>query len=467
MTAISFGGLASGLDTTAIINALVGAKEIPINMIGAKKNTANSKLSLVSTLKGLVQSVQDKAKEMQDLAGFLTHQITPSEEGVANFTVTGTPISGSHTLIVNSLATSEKVASAGMLDSTTPLDDGTISFTYNGELKSITIDPLNSSLDDIAEAINESLGSMADAVEATVINTGTTSAPSYELVLSGKDSGADYALSGLSVSGNLANSLSFGPPLVQASNAEIVIDGLTVERETNDFSDVIPGLTIEAISADPAKEISFGVSVDQDDIKKKLGEFVETYNAVMGFLNAQNSFNAEDGASSDLFGDHLLSTVRDKMYKGFVQADLAAVTADTEGYSALSLIGIKLTVDGTLEMDETKVADKMSADINAFSDFFSAEGTGAFGKLSASLDYLLDSTGEDVNGAPLDGLFEIRSDSISANIEDYQSSIDKMKLAVDKYQEGLVAKFSNLELVMAKLQSMGAAVDNLGGLDFG
>ena len=464
MQPISFGGLASGLDTAAIINALVGARQIPMQLVENKKGVAENKLSLINSLKDLVQTVKDKADEMKSLSGFLSHKITPSAEGVANFSVTGTPVSGSHTLIVNSLATAERVSSVGIPDKTTALDGGEITFDYNGAGYTVVIDPAASSLDEIAAAINSQAG---EAVEASVINTGTTSNPNYALVLAGKDSGADFAIQNLTVTGVLATNLAFNAaPLVAASNAEVVIDGLTVQRETNDFSDVVGGLSIEAVAADPAKTITFGVAVDQEEIKTKLGEFVESYNAVIDFINTQNTYTEDGGPGGNLFGDGLLTSVRSKLYGGFVQSDLATVQADTTGYSALSLVGIKVTITGTLEIDDTKLSTKMSTDIDSFANFFAADGTGDFSRLSDNLDYLLDSTGVDVDGVPLDSLFKIRTESLNSSISDYGDTIDDMQYDLDKYEESLVAKYANLEILMSQLQSMGSAVDNLGSLTF-
>jgi flagellar hook-associated protein 2 len=469
MQSISFGGLASGLDTTAIINALVGAREIPMTLVQNKKANAETKLNLMNTLKGLVTAVQTKAKALQDLGGFLSHTITPSAEGVANFSVTGTPQPGSHSLKVMSLANAETVGSVGVADKDAQMDGGTISFDYNGTGYSIVIDPSNSSIESIAEAINSQAG---DAVSASVVNTGTSSSPSYELVIKGNDTGADYSIDNLQVASlappapGLADNLSFNAPLVEASNAVIELDGLTIQRESNDFTDVLEGIKIEAIAADPTKTITFGVSIDEEGIKEKLTEFVSAYNEVMTFINKQNKYSEDKGAGGALFGDKLLQSVRNKMYSGFVEANASAVQADTTGYSSLSLLGIKITVDGSLEIDDAKLTSKMNGNIEAFSDFFSAEGTGAFSKLSTNLDYLLDSTGNDVNGAQLDSLFDIRTESLNGTIADYADTIDDMQYQLDKYQESLVSKFANLELLMGQLQAQGSAVDNLSSLNF-
>ena len=467
MQSISFGGLASGLDTAAIIEALVGARQIPITLVENKQAVAQSKLNLVNTLKGLVQTVQDKAKDLSDIGGFLNHSITMSEEGAANVSVTGTPASGSHTLKVLSLANAETVTAAGVSDDTQQLDGGTISFDYDGTSYSVVIDPSNSTINDIAAAINDQAG---EAVNASVVNTGTSSSPSYELVVKGNDTGANFSIDNLQVTNlipgppGLADNLSFNTPLVEASNAVIELDGLTIQRESNEFTDVLEGISIEAISADPDKTITFGVSVDDETIKEELNEFVETYNAVMDFINAQQTYSEDGGAGGALFGDNLLNTVRNKLYQGFVQVDIDTVTQDTEGYSALSLIGIKLTVDGTLEIDDDKLTEKMNNNIDAFTDFFAAEDTGAFAKLATSLDYLLDSTGADAGGGQLDSLFDIRTETLDEQIEDYADTITSMEYQVGKFEEGLVAKFANLELLMAQLQSQGAAVDNLTAL---
>lgn len=470
MQSISFGGLASGLDTAAIINALVGAREIPINLVANKKSVAEGKLSLVGSLKALVQSINDKANELKDIGGLLSHSVTLSEEGVANVSVTGTPQPGSHSLKVLSLANAETVTAQGVSDNTAQLDGGTISFDYNGDNFSIVIDPANSNINDIANAINDQAG---DAVTASVVNTGTSTTPSYELVLKGNDTGANYSIDNLEVTnlvplfGGLADNLTFNTPIVEASNAVIELDGLTINRETNDFNDVLEGIKIEAVTADPGKTITFGVSIDEEGIKEKLSEFVDLYNEAMEFINNQQTYNQDSGAGGLLFGDNLLNTVRNKLYQGFVQGDAAIVAADTEGYSSLSLLGISLTSDGTLEINDSKLTDKLNNNVDAFSDFFSAEGTGAFNKLTTNLDYLLDSTGTALNGDKLASLFDIRSESLDSTIEDYADTIDDMEYQLDKFEEGLVAKFSNLELLMGQLQAQGAAVDNLASLDFG
>jgi flagellar hook-associated protein 2 len=464
-TSLSFGGLASGLDTTAIINALVGAEAIPIKFEEEKQEAAEKKLSLISSLQALVATVQEKADAMKSLTGFLSHLVTPSQEGYANFTVTGTPISGSHTLEVIGLAASERRATVGVADASVALDGGTISFTYNGTAHSIAIDPASSSLNEIADAINGDAAASED-VSASVVNTGTEANPSYQLVLAGNDTGEDFGITGLAITGALGANLSFDPiALSTASNGVAKIDGLTVNRSGNDFSDVVPGITIDAIAV-TTEPITFGVTVDQEAIKKSLEEFVQAYNSVSSFIEIQNKFSEDEGVGGELFGERILQTVRSRMYNGFIAADPAAVMADTEGYSSLSLVGISIDQNGNLAIDDDKLGEKMSGDIDAFAGFFGDETTGAFSKLSTEMDYLLDSTGDDINGDPLSGLFDIRKDALNSKIADFKDRIIDMNYRLDKFEESQVTKFAALEVLMAKLQVQGSAVDNLSALGF-
>ena len=49
---------------------------------------------------------------------------------------------------------------------------------------------------------------------------------------------------------------------------------------------------------------------------------------------------------------------------------ITTVQNDTIGYSTLGLVGISTESDGTLSIDATKLDDKMSGNLAAFSDLF-------------------------------------------------------------------------------------------------
>lgn len=466
MAGIQFGGLASGLDTGAIIAALMQVEQIPIKQIEGQKKAEQTKVDLIGTLQGHVKALRDKAKSLSTLAGFMSSSVSISDPTAATVKISGSPNPSSHTLIVNSLASAERYAFDGVADAQADLGAGTIAFSYGGTAYSIAVAADASSLEEIAGAINDAAGS---EVNATVVNAGTGTSPSWQLVLTGKQTGADYQITGL---GDYNATLVGPTELTNASNASIVVDGLAVERSTNTFSDVIAGVSIDVLAADPLKTVSFTTSVDTAGIETKLKEFVAAYNKVIEFINQQSEYDPEDeNGAPALFGDTLLSSVRREMQGTLLGVDLGTVQADAQGYSTLSLVGIKLKTDGTLEIDATKLKDKLTNNVELFADLFvdtdgfdnggAAENTpeyyqdatadsGLLENLWRNLDKLTESKTAS-GGQVLKGLFAARTETLKANIDRYSDRIEEMEARLETYEEFLIAKFSALEKVMAGL----------------
>lgn len=450
---IQFGGLASGLDTGAIIEALLQIEAQPIKLLQAQKESEESKLSLLGTLEGLVDDLRDKAEKLSGLDGFLAYEVLAGSEGIATFTLTGGEAAvGSHELEVLSLASSDRytfLAASPITDPDAALGAGTISFDYDGTSYSIDIQSGSDSLNQVAAAINSEAG---DAVTASVINTGTESSANYQLVIAGDDTGADFSLDNLTVTGALGTSLGAQDHLTTASNASVVIDGLKVERSSNVFSDVIEGVSF---TVQTVERTSFSVSLDNEGIKQNVQEFVDAYNAVIGFINEQNEFDPDDGASSELFGDAALSTIQTTISNALLNVDIEKVKADTEGYSTLGLVGIDLQTDGTFVIDDAQFDEKLSANVDALADLFVNEVDGLAGTLEQAIGGLVDSTVNEL-GETIDGLFDRRDETLNSIIGSLDDRIEQLEYNLEQVEQTLVAKFTALEELMAGLNAQAA-----------
>ena len=483
---ISIGGLGSGLDTNAIISALLQVERIPIEQLEARKSSEQKKIDLIGTFRGLVDGLRNKANSLGTLSGLLSYKVTASEQGIANFSASGAAVAGTHTLEVQSLATTDRWAFNGVTDPTTDLgtvDGQTVSFTYDGQNYSVALDAADSSLNEIASAINTAAD---DKVRASVVNTGTTAAPSWQLVLTAEDTGADFRISnltstvaGLTINGAGPNGQGVAQSvnnLTVGTNAVAVIDGLTVQRTTNDFSDVIAGVSISLLDAQPGTSVQFTVESDKSAVKGKIKEFVDAYNEVVKFISKQNKYDEEKGAGGPLFGDNALNTIQRTLRTQLFGQSAAQVAADTSGYGSLRLLGVEQQADGTLKINDTKMNEKMDADLDAFADFFvdrdgfdnngAAIGTDryyydvtpdtGFGDdLARALDAVVRSYGN-TSGQFTKGLFDSRVDSLKANIKTYDSRIEQRETRLEKMEAQLVARFASLESLMARLQSQSA-----------
>ena len=487
MTDITFSGLASGLDSRAIIDQLLSLERIPINQIQVQRSEAQSKIDLIGSLSGLVDDLKEKADALATTSSFYEFSATASFDGVADISASSTALAGSHTLEVTQLAVNDRWAADSVADADADLATATgqsLSFTVNGTDYSIDIsDTASSSLNDIAADVNSVAG---DDVVASVVNTGTDASPTYQLVLASRNSGTDFAITNLS---STIDGLTFsgGNNVTPGQDAQAIIDGLTLTRSDNDFSDVIEGVTIDLLS-ETAGEITFTIEPDKDAIKQKVDDLIGSYNEVVDFLNQQSEFN-EDQPVGGLFGDRILSTVRSTITNALFDVDIAAVTADTEGYSTLSVIGISQDSDGRLSLDENTFDEKLGANLELLADLFvdtdgfdnggAADGTpeafidttadsGLADALSRAIDLMNGdvTAGTDSEGNPIsiEGAFDVRTESLNDSIQRFDDQIEAKELRLERLEESLVLRYARLEELLGQLNSQGAALNAALGL---
>ena len=77
---INFGGLASGLDTQAIIRALVSVERAPILQMEQKTSDLQRQKSLFGTLDGLLDKLSESVQKLKRTSDFLTMAATSSDE---------------------------------------------------------------------------------------------------------------------------------------------------------------------------------------------------------------------------------------------------------------------------------------------------------------------------------------------------------------------------------------------------
>jgi len=441
---IQFGGLASGLDTGSIIQALLSVQARPIQQLEQQRASEQRKVDLFGTLEGLVEDLQDKTQGLSGDNDFYSFAVDASQEGIAEFSFTGSPPEGSHTLEVLDLAQADRHAFVGVADADTTTYSGDFSFDYGGSTHSVTVAGVT--LDGLAEEINDQLG---DSVTASVVNVGTDANPSYQLVLAGDDTGEDNAIENLSTTTGLV----YDQELTAASNAVAVVDGLTVERSSNVFDGVIEGLSFTAQAETAADTpITFTVSTDAEATKEGLQGFIDSYNAVVGFINQQNEYSEDSGVGGALFGDSALRSIQSSISSALFDVDLDTVQNDTTGFSTLGLVGVELGSDGTLSLDEATFDAKLAEDPDALQALFADSEGGALVKLDEAISALVDDTTSST-GVEIEGVFDRRRTTLNSVIDDYDDQIERLERALEKQEETLTLQFARLEELMAGLNA--------------
>jgi flagellar hook-associated protein 2 len=502
-TGISFSGLASGLDTSAIIAQLVALERIPIQMLENQKAKEQSKLDKLDAFGTLVKSLKTAAEKVSTTDEFYAWTVNNSDAKIATIGATGGAQAGIHSLEALSLASVDRWAFDAVTDPNADLasaDGEQLVFDIGSTQYSLTVNAASSSLNDIATAIDSMAG---DVVTTDVVNTGTASNPQYRLVLASKDSGEDTRITsivtdiaGLGItysapdaSGNATSSNN----LTVGANAQAMIDGLLYERSSNDFSDVYAGIEINLLSTTAANTpITFSVDPDKDGIRDNVDGFLTAYNAVIDFINQQSSFTPSDedgeaGTSGALFGDSILRSVRSNVNRALFDIDPTVIAADIEGYSTLSLVGIKADNDGKLSLDSTVFDEKLSTNLELLADLFvdtdgfdnggADPNTDAFYQdqtadsgLAASLAREIDrmfgtfegpvdpNTG---NRIPVNAMFDLKEDTIRNQMDRISDQVSTMERRLESFETNLVMRYARLESLMAGLNAQGSVLNSI------
>src|SRR5689334_19052511 len=101
---ISFGGIASGLDTKSIIAALSAVNKKPIGILQAKQTDFAQLKAKYEALRDKLQNLKDKTSDLAKATQFLAYSATSSNTNVLTATATGAAGAGSFDVTVNTLA---------------------------------------------------------------------------------------------------------------------------------------------------------------------------------------------------------------------------------------------------------------------------------------------------------------------------------------------------------------------------
>lgn len=491
-TGISFSGLASGLDTAAIVSQLVALERIPIQVAESQRAEQQTRLDTLGQFRTLVEGLQESAEELSTEEGFLRLATSGANPDVAQVTAASDALQGTHTIDVTRLASVDRWAFDGVTDATANLasaDGQSVGFRVGSETFSFAFTANSSSLQGIANRINDEAG---EAVSASVVNTGTEQSPQFQLVLAATESGDEARIS--SITSTVAGlDIDSSPPngqgiptsannLTVGLNALATVDGLPITRTNNDFGDVVPGIAIDLVGLGTT---TFGVEPDRDGIRSQIDDFIDSYNDVRTFINTQSTFtpsNDEDeaGTSGPLFGDSVLSSVRAALQRGLFNVPIEDVLADTEGFSTLSNVGITSDNDGLLSIDDDLFNEKLATDLEAFADIFVdtdgfqrdpdaientpefnidiTEDSGLFANLGQELDRLFGSLPTPEGGPSISGIFDLRRDTFQSTIERIDDDVAAQERRIELFEENLILRFARLEELIGQLNSQGSAL---------
>lgn len=175
MGEITFSGLASGMDTSSWVKALVSIKQQSVTKLQKSKSTVETSSNVLSTIKSKVTTLRSSIEKFTDAKFgssfdlFSKNKVTTSKDSVVTANVTADAAKQNFDVIVNKLATATKatsnLGSSALINGDTKFADlaggkaktGSLSLYVDGEKKEITIDE-EDTVDDILNKIVDAGG---------------------------------------------------------------------------------------------------------------------------------------------------------------------------------------------------------------------------------------------------------------------------------------------------------------------
>ena len=457
-TSISSLGVGSGLPLDTLLQQLRTAENAPLAMLKQRADKEQQRLSAYGTLKSALESVSKAAEALSKSETFHSVKATVTGETFSATTKAGSnTITGNYNITVDSLARAQVLASSGVNSRTESLASGTgkvdITFTLaNGKERVLSIDANEASLENIVRAINNDtdLG-----VSATLMNDGGASP--HRLMITADSTGTDSRITSISLQSgegasgqdltNLVSALAYdenegeGPSfmsqIIDAKNASIKINGISVTSQSNTIEDAIDGVTLTLLKEAASAEASDTLSVARNDgvATAAATAFVNAYNTLQSTIRSLTAYDIDNQTSAALTGDGLArraqAQVRDALGGLF------------SGSVSLSSIGIKTDpTTGNLSVDSDKLTKALETNRQQVEELFSGPN-GLTSRITAAVESFTKS----------DGLIKTTQDGITRNLKFLEQQYEATEARIDQKMETYRLQFVQLDSFMAQMTS--------------
>lgn len=425
----------SSLDVASIVEQLMEVERQSLHKLQANDTILKAQISAYGSLKSTVSDFESQMKNLSTYSKFEIYTATSSDETTFTATTTHDASTGSHDIVVNTLAAAHKLGSKDFSDATSAIGtSGTIRITIDSDSFDVTVNTTDT-LTDIRNTINNATDNTGVKATLLTVDSGT------KLVLTSTETGASNAMSISNQGGTAADDLDITNTLTAAADAQITIDGLTVTRASNNISNAIQGVTINILKTN-ASSVNLETKKDITAVTSNVQNFVDTYNKLIDAVNGWSK--------GDLQGDSTLF----HMHSG-LQTTITKVSSNKGIYSVLAEVGIGTdTVDGKaskhLALDTAVLEEKLTSNFPDVADLF-ADNTDGFAKHFENIaDQYLSA----------DGLIDGRTDGLNKRLRNNQDRIDRENDRLTHKRDQLTLQFASLDATISKLSGTNDFIAN-------
>ncbi|MCG3461615.1 flagellar filament capping protein FliD [Xenorhabdus bovienii] len=483
MASISSLGAGSGMDLGSILDKLQAAERKRLEPLAQQQTSYKAKLTGFGTLKGSLEKLKSASEELKKFDKLNTTKVSEDHK-------TFTPTTDSKASPGNYIIEINQLAKAQSLQSTAvsyvkslqgeELGEGktrTIVITQPGEDKPmrISLKDDETSLIEIRDAINKQEGNVNASIIKATDNKDNKGENKNYLILTSKKAGIQSVMT-IKVEGddklskwlNYTSGSESAPKsgsgamkqTVEAANAKLKVNGIEIERQTNEIKDAPEGITLnlkkltEKDEAGKPKPETLVVSRDIEPTKEAIKKWVEAYNGVQTTFESLTKFKPVakgESASKDngaLLGDGTLKSIQSQLrHQIFSPQDVADI-------ATLNKLGIKQKLDGTLEISNEKLEKNLKEKPANVKAFFMGDGekTGFATQTYNILKQTLDSH---------EGTIATATEGINKRLKTLERQVEQTNKNIDATIERYKRQFTELDKLVNSLKSTSSSLFQL------
>ena len=438
-------GAGAGIDSKAIVNALVEAERAPQqSSLDRLVSRSETRVLAFGIVKSTLELVRDQFRQLNDVSDLNAFTTQSSTSTLISATATSAASAGVYQLAVTQLADRDSYTFTGFDSKTNSLNGGsplTITVTKGGTSTDLTVS--SPTLSNIIETINDSnLG-----VTANVIDTGQASGR-YVLSVAGA-TGSDnaFSISSAVMTGQVQQTT--------AKNANLSVNGVSITNASNSISTAVAGINLDLKGTFASETIT--VTRDTSGVKTEIQNLAQVYNEAQTIFNSlRNGSDAEDELVGALSTDSIFRSVQSSFRNTF--SSISSTPSGDINYWAD--LGVSVQRDGTLKIDEDRldsalatsfddVVTALTADTESQSDIGDAS-RGLAGDMSAMIRDLTKANG------PIANAISTSTESLS----DYEVRLTELDSRMDRIRERYTQQFAAMQQIVDGFNSTSEYLTN-------
>ncbi|SDQ50285.1 flagellar filament capping protein FliD [Microbacterium sp. cf332] len=447
--AISIDGLASNLDTKAIIDALMNVERLPRTILSAKSDDRKTVIAQLQALNSSLQSLATKAKDATGPTALLQRTATSTDDGVSVTASDGAPVLRAD-IVVDRIATAHSVVTGAF---TTATDDPLVFTVLGADGKPIEVRPSSGSPADIANA----LGAAGTGITAAAVAAGTDAdgRALWRLQITASETGAENAFQvfrgdAASVAAGTASDLATEPGaavVTVGADAQVRLWAGTAAEQavtsaSNTFTSLFAGVDVAVTRASTAP-VSVTVAADTAGSTAAAKTFVTQIAALLaGIARGSTATTAtapgEQTTLGVFTGD---STVRalHQALTGAVQLPLNGVAPSTTGLSVDRL--------GVLTFDEEAFTKALADDPAGVQQVFA----GVAARVQDVAERYSDK---------YDGLLTTRITGQESEVKMLGEQLSRWDVRLEQRRATLERTYASMETMLSRLQSQSSYLES-------